>query len=58
MMTIGNKIIYEKSSKEIKSIYNIYRECDIQMCENLIVNLCCMNNEGNPIITPPLLITI
>lgn len=58
MMTIDNKIIYEKSAKENKSIYNIYRECDIQMCENLIVNLCCMNNEGIPIITPPLLITI
>ena len=58
MMTIGNRIIYEKSAKDNKSIYNIYRECDIQMCENLIINLCCMNNEGNPIITPPLLITI
>ena len=58
MMTIGNKIIYEKTTKENKSIFNIYRECDIQMCENLIVNLCCMNNEGKPIITPPLLITI
>ena len=58
MMTIGNKIIYEKKGKENKSIYNIYRECDIQLCENLNVNLFCMNDEGNPLITPPLLITI
>ena len=58
MMTIGNKIIFEKSMKENKSIYKIYRECDIQMCENLIVNLCCINDNGNPIITPPLLIAI
>ena len=58
MLTCGNNIIYSSNIRTEKSIYNLFKELNKDLCDNIIINISCISDSGMPILTPPLILTI
>ena len=58
MLTCGNNIIYSSNITSEKSIYNLFKELNKELFDNIIINITCISESGIPILTPPLILTI
>jgi molybdopterin/thiamine biosynthesis adenylyltransferase len=58
MLTVNNKIIYNSSRIVNKSVYVLFNELNKDLCENIIINICSIDESGIPVLIPPLILTI
>lgn len=56
MLLFNKSIIYNKDSSENKTIFALFNDFNIRLCENMVISINSFDNNGVPILMPPLLL--
>ena len=57
LLMVGKKIIYNKHAIVNKTIYELFSELKIAMCENITIYISSVSKEGIPILTPRVILS-
>ena len=56
MLLFKKAILYNRDKSPNKSIFELYKDLDIRLCENIIINISSFSKDGTPILMPPLVL--